>query len=390
MDHANRDHALLSASGAHRWLNCPPSAKLEAELPDSTSVYAKEGTLAHEICELKLRNYLGLMNKSTATRGINKLKKDEFFSDEMLKHAEGYVNYITEKIKSDEAMVLVEEKLDFSKYVPDGFGTGDCIIIQDGTLTIVDFKYGKGVAVFAEKNPQMQLYALGAINMFGFIYDFDKVEMCIYQPRISNISEYTNDVDTLLKWGTGIVAPTADLAAKGEGDFKAGAHCTFCKLKNKCAELANYCLETVKKEFEDIDGHLDKTLLGPEDIAMIVGRMKIVRSWLNDIESYAIAGLLDGTLKVPGYKLVEGRSNRVITDQDKVIELLTDNGYPEAVIYKPKELISMTKLEALVGKKKFSEIAGDFIDKPKGKPTLAPENDKRPAYTAADEFEDES
>lgn len=390
MDHASRDHALLSASGAHRWLNCPPSAKLEAELPDSTSVYAKEGTLAHEICELKLRKHLGSITKSFATRTINKLKRNELFNDEMLDYADGYVDYIIEKTRSDDAVVLVEERLDFSEYVPEGFGTGDCIIIQDGVLTIIDFKYGKGVAIYAKENPQMRLYALGAVEMFGFIYDFDRVEMCIYQPRINNISEYTENVGDLIMWGYDTVKPTASRAIRGEGEFKAGEHCTFCKMKNKCRELADYCLETVNDEFEDLDGHLDKMMLSPEDIAMIVGRIKIVQNWLKDVEAYAINGMLEGTLEVPGYKVVEGRSNRVFTDQDKVINVLLEDGYQESVIYKPKELLAMTKLEKLVGKKKFTELLSDYIKKPKGKPTLAPVDDKRPIYTTADEFEDES
>ena len=390
MNHAGRNHALLSASGAHRWLNCPPSAMLEAELPDSTSVYAMEGTLAHEICEVKLRSHLGAMAKSAVTRHLNKLKRDKLFDEEMIEYADGYVDYIIEKTSSNDAVILVEERLDFSEYVPEGFGTGDCIIIQDGTLTVIDFKYGKGVPVFAENNPQMKLYALGAIEMFGFIYDFDKVEMCIYQPRISNISESVMSVKDLTEWGNCTVKPTAAIAIAGGGEFNAGEHCTFCKMKNRCRKLADYCLETVKEEFEDLDGNLDKSLLEPDDIAMIVGRIKTVQNWLKDVESYAINGMLEGKLEVPGYKVVEGRSNRKFTDQDKVIDILLADGYPEFVIYKPKELVAMTNLEKLIGKKKFHELIGEYIEKPKGKPTLAPVSDKRPVYTTADDFEDES
>lgn len=386
VDHFQRDHALLSASGASRWLKCPPSACLEDELPDTTSEFAKEGTVAHEVCEILLRKHLGLIAMATATKNINKLKKDDPFSDEMIDYANDYIDYITEKAKSDDAVILVEEQLDFSKYVPEGFGTGDCIIVQDGVLTIIDFKYGKGVSVSAEDNPQMMLYALGAVEMFGFIYEFDKVEMCIFQPRIGNISESVETVEELIKWGELTVIPTAKLAFAGDGEFYAGDHCRFCKLRNKCKYLADYCLETVKDEFEDLDGRLDKSLLAPEDIAMIIGRMKIVQNWLKDVESYAINGILEGTLDVPGYKVVEGRSNRTYKDQDKVAVVLTANGYPESVLFE-KKLLTITAMEKAVGKKNFNTLLADLIEKPKGKPTIVPLSDKRSTYIAADEFE---
>lgn len=386
LNHSQRDHALLSASGASRWLKCPPSARLEDELPDTTSEFAREGTVAHEVCEILLRKHLGLIAKATATKNLNKLKKDNLFSDEMIDHANDYIDYITEKIKSDDAAVLVEEQLDFSQYVPEGFGTGDCIIIQDGTLTIIDFKYGKGVSVSAEDNPQMMLYALGAVEMFGFIYEFDKVEMCIFQPRINNISEAVKTVEELIRWGNGVIVPAAKLAFEGKGQFCAGDHCRFCKLRNKCKYLADYCMETARAEFEDLDGKLDKTLLGPEDIAMIIGRMKTVQNWLKDVESYAINGILDGSLDVPGYKVVEGRSNRAYKDQDKVAVALMTNGYPESILFE-KKLLTITAMEKAVGKKNFNTLLADLIEKPKGKPTIVPLSDKRSPYTVADEFE---
>lgn len=386
VDHSQRDHALLSASGASRWLKCPPSARLEDELPDTTSEFAKEGTVAHEVCEILLRKHLGLIANATATKNINKLKKDKLIDAEMLGHANDYIDYITEKVKSDDAAVLVEEQLDFSKFVPEGFGTGDCIIVQDGVLTIIDFKYGKGVSVSAEDNPQMKLYALGAVEMFGFIYEFDKVEMCIFQPRINNISESVETVEELIRWGNGVIIPAAKLAFEGKGQFCAGDHCRFCKLRNKCKCLADYCLETVKDEFEDLDGKLDKSLLAPEDIAMILGRMKTVQNWLKDVESYAINGVLDGTLEVPGYKVVEGRSNRAYTDQGKVVTALTANGYPESVLFE-KKLLSITAMEKVVGKKNFNTLLADLIEKPKGKPTIVPLSDKREPYSIANEFE---
>lgn len=389
IDHTQRNHALLSASGASRWLKCPPSARLEDELPDTTSEFAREGTVAHEVCEILLRKHLGLIAKATATKNINKLKKDKLFDAEMLGHANDYIDYITEKVKSDDAAVLVEEQLDFSKFVPEGFGTGDCIIIQDGVLTIIDFKYGKGVSVSAEDNPQMKLYALGAVEMFGFIYEFDKVEMCIFQPRINNISESVETVEELIRWGNGVIIPAAKLAFEGKGQFCAGDHCRFCKLRNKCKYLADYCMETVKEEFEDLDGKLDKTLLEPEDIAMIIGRMKIIQNWLKDVESYAINGILEGTLDVPGYKVVEGRSNRSYVDQDKVVDTLVANGYPESTLFE-KKLLTITAMEKAIGKKEFNSLLADLIEKPKGKPTIVPLSDKRSPYTLENEFEDES
>lgn len=390
VDHASRSHALLSASSASRWLQCPPSARQEELLPDTTSSFAKEGTVAHEVCDILLKKELKLIVSGTATRNLNKLKKDELYSSEMLDNANDYVGYVVEKIKSDEATVLIEEKLDFSAYVPEGFGTGDCIIIQDNVLTIIDYKYGKGVRVEAEYNPQMMLYALGAIDMFGYVYDFDMVEMCIYQPRIDNISEFTMTVADLLDWGNEKVVPVAKLAFNGDGEYKPGDHCRFCKIRNKCAHLAEYCMETVASKFEDETGKLDHDLLTADDIAMIVGRIKTVQSWLRDVENYAINGILDKEFTVPGYKVVEGRSNRVYSDPDKVADTLVDNGYPESTIYE-KKLLGITAMEKAVGKKKFNEIVGALITKPKGKPTLAPITDKRPEYKKEEIlFDDES
>lgn len=390
VDHASRSHALLSASSASRWLQCPPSARQEELLPDTTSSFAKEGTVAHEVCDILLKKELKLIVSGTATRNLNKLKKDELYSSEMLDNANDYVGYVAEKIKSDEATVLIEEKLDFSAYVPEGFGTGDCIIIQDNVLTIIDYKYGKGVRVEAEYNPQMMLYALGAIDMFGYIYDFDMVEMCIYQPRIDNISEFTMTVADLLDWGNEKVVPVAKLAFNGDGEYKPGDHCRFCKIRNKCAHLAEYCMETVASKFGDETGKLDHDLLTADDIAMIVGRIKTVQSWLRDVENYAINGILHEEFKVPGYKVVEGRSNRVYSDPDKVADTLVDNGYPESTIYE-KKLLGITAMEKAVGKKKFNEIVGALITKPKGKPTLAPITDKRPEYKKEEIlFDDES
>lgn len=386
IDHAQRGHALLSASGASRWLNCPPSALKESKIADTSSRYAKEGTLAHEFCDINVKEHFKHMSKSVCTKNRNKFRKDKLYSKEMEDYAKDYLDYIIEKVKSDDACVLAETQVDFSQYVPEGFGTCDCIIIQDDTLTIIDFKYGQGVSVAAEDNPQMRLYALGAIEMFGDIYDFDKVEMCIYQPRIGNVDESTELVELLVKWGEETVQPTAKLAYEGKGEMKAGNHCTFCKLRATCRCLNDYCMETVKEDFEDVTGTLSTYTLEPSDIAMILERIKLVKNWLTDVEEYAISGILNGSLEVPGYKVVEGRSIRKYTDADQVASVLIENGYDESAIYE-RNLLSLSKMEKSIGKKIFSELLGDFVEKPKGKPTIVPESDKRQKYASDDDFD---
>lgn len=386
VNHTARKHAILSASGSSRWLNCPPSAKLEAELPDSTSIYAQEGTLAHELCDLDVKLYIGEITKRSHSAQVRKLTKEPLYNVEMEGYARDYLDYIISKVKSKDSVILAETQIDFSEYVPDGFGTVDCIIIQDNTLTIIDYKYGKGVAVSAQNNSQMKLYALGAIEMFGHIYDFSEVEMCIYQPRIDNIDESVETVDELITWGNEVVKPVAQLAIEGKGEFKAGNHCTFCKLRAKCKKLSEHCLEVIKEDFNNASGNPDTSWLMEEDIAMILERAKLIKNWLADVEEYAVNGMLDGEFEVPGYKVVEGKSIRKYRDQDKVVEVLVENGFDESVLFE-KSLLPLSKMEKFVGKKKFAEILGDHIEKPRGKPTLAPLTDKRPVFVKDNDFE---
>jgi len=386
---AERSHALLSASGAHRWINCPPSAVKEDKLPEKDTIYTKEGTIAHQIAELALQRYCEKISTRKYNSELKKIKSDNAYDyNEMIGHAVDYVDYIHEKVISDDATILIEERLDYSAYAPEGFGTGDCVIIQNGILSIIDFKYGKGVAVNAERNPQMMLYALGAIDMYSMFYDFDQVEMNIFQPRINNISTYTMSLEELEAWGQSI-KPIAELALKGEGDFNPGDHCQFCKLKPTCKYLTEYCMEVIKEDFEDLDGHLDIDYLTQEDYAMILSKTDMVKKWLTTVENYAIEHMLSGDLDVPGYKVVEGRSNRKIADEDKLIEVLTDNGFDEVLLFERK-LLSITNLEKLVKKKQFDELVGDYIEKPKGKPTIVPLSDKRSVYTNIDDFEIEN
>ncbi len=389
IDHSQRSHAILSASGAVRWLNCPPSALMEAELPDTSTEYSRAGTLAHEFCDINLKEYFQYMSKSVCTRNRNKFRKEESYSQEMEEHAKGYLDYVIEKIKDEDAYVLAETKVDFSGYVPDGFGTCDCIIIQNDTLTIIDFKYGVGVKVSAENNPQMKLYALGAIDMFSEVYDFDKVEMCIYQPRLNNIDECISSVEEIVVWGEKVVRPTAELAINGKGEFKGGDYCHFCKLSAKCKHLCQHNMEVIKDEFKDESGTLSTACLTPNDYAMILERMKLVKNWLTKVEDHVIHGILNNELEIPGYKVVEGRSIRKYRNADEVANRLINNGYEESVIYE-KNLLSLSKLEKVLGKKTFTELLSDMVDKPKGKPTIALATDKRPSYTLDVDFEDVS
>lgn len=386
IDHSQRLHAILSASGASRWLNCPPSALMESELPDKDTKWSREGTLAHEFCDISIKEYFRYMTKSVCTRNRNKFRKEELYSQEMEEYAKRYLDYVIEKIKGEDAYVLAETRVDFSEYVPGGFGTCDCIIIQNDTLTIIDFKYGTGVKVSAEDNPQMKLYALGAIDMFGDVYDFDKVEMCIYQPRLDNIDESTRSVQEIVAWGDKAVKPTAELAINGKGEFKAGDHCHFCKLNAKCKHLYQHNMEVIKDEFKDESGTLSTACLTPDDYAMILERMKLIKNWLTAIEDHVIHGILNNELEIPGYKVVEGRSIRKYRNADEVAKRLVENGYDESVIYE-KNLLSLSKLEKVLGRKTFSELLSDMIDKPKGKPTIALTTDKRPAYTVDSDFE---
>lgn len=386
VNHKERDHALLSASGASRWMACPPSALLEDELPDSESSFAMEGTLAHEACEILLRRELGRLPKREVTKALNALKKHELWNDEILEHAGYYVEYIISRFKREEAEdILIEQRLDFSRYVPEGFGTGDCIIIKDGCLTIIDFKYGKGVEVSAVENTQMKLYALGAIEMYNFMYEFSRVEMVIYQPRLNNVSEYTVFTEDIERWGDTIVKPRAQLAIKGEGEFATGDHCRFCKLKASCKTLANENLEL----FEDLDEKPNEEQLNtiePDLYARILGNATQIKNWLTAIEDYCITKMLSGELKVPGYKVVEGRSNRKYTNEDEVIAALKESGKSDDEIFE-KKLLTITKMEKLLKKKGFEELLGDLVEKPKGKPTIAPEKDKRPEYSNIDDFD---
>lgn len=364
-------HAKLSASSAHRWMNCNPSANLEREFADRSSEAAAEGSAAHALCEHKLRKAL----KMRSTRPVSK-----YDSDEMEMYTDSYVEFVLEQIEvakqhCADPFVLIEQRLDFSCYVPDGFGTGDCLIVADKLLHIIDFKYGLGVLVDAEENPQMMLYALGALRLFDALYDIDTISMSIFQPRRENVSTWTITVAELEEWAEQTLRPKAELAFKGEGEFNPGPWCTFCKAAVKCRARAEEKLALARYEFSK------PPLLTDEEIEDILSRLDDLTKWANEIAAYAQDAAINHGKQWIGFKLVEGRSIRKYTDETAVVAAATAAGYRD--IYK-KSLIPITEMEKLMGKKTFAEVLGGLVIKPQGKPTLVPASDKRPAiYTGA-------
>lgn len=383
-NHKDRTHALLSASGASRWMNCNPSARLEDMFPDESSEYAEEGTLAHEISELKLTKYLKTMSLRTFNSKMKKLKSHKLYKPEMENYTDVYVDTIKELLMSfdEPSTAEIEKKVDFSEYVPEGFGTCDFVTVDNGTLYIRDLKYGKGVPVSAEDNPQLMLYSLGAYLEFSLFNDIENINMGIIQPRLDIVSIFEISADELMKWAENEVKPNAEKAFKGEGDFKVG-QCTFCRAKALCRARAeaNMSLETEMK--------LKGNILSNEEMGEILNRARDVVKWVKDIENYCQQAILRGEY-VPGWKVVEGRSVRAFSDTEKAMEVLKEKGVAEELMYERK-MLTLTQLEGVVGKKDFNEYVGDFIIKPKGKPTLVPESDKRAPYVndvinASDDF----
>lgn len=370
-------HALLSASSSHRWIACPPSALLSKKFEDSSSSFAQEGTDAHTLAQYKLEKSLGLPTKDP-TESLS------FYDEEMNDHAENYAAFVLEQVERAketcvDLQVLIEQKLDFSKYVPEGFGHVDCLIIADGTLTVIDYKYGLGIKVSSERNPQMFCYALGGLSLFDGIYDIDNVRLVIYQPRRENISEYTVSKSELIQWAEDVLSPTAQLASKGEGEYKAGEHCQFCKAKATCRKRTEYNLELAKYDFE-VPATLDH-----EEIAAILTKADELVSWVSDVKEYALKEALNGA-KFEGFKLVAGRSNRKYTDEAAAAGLVIAAGKDPY----EKKLLGITAMTALLGKKAFEDILGGLTYKPPGKPVLVTADDKRPEFNSAYEDFDEN
>lgn len=362
-------HSVLGASAADRWMNCTPSAQLTAGMEDETTTFAAEGTAAHALCEWKVRKALKMRAGRRPT--------SDYWTDEMEEFTDNYRDYIMDlvgqaKQHCKDPVTLIEQHLDFSCYVPDGFGTGDFLLVADKELNVVDFKYGRGVAVYADHNPQMMLYALGALNLFDCLYDIEQVTMTIFQPRLSSISTWTISTEELYQWADEVLKPKAELAAKGEGDFVSGSWCRFCKARNTCRARAESFLELAKMEFQP------PALLSDEEVAEVMEKADELSKWASDVMAYAQAEAIENGKHWNGYKLVEGRSVRKFSDEAKVEAAAKEAGYTD--IYN-KSLITLTAFEKLMGKEAFAEILGQYVTKPAGKLTLVPVSDKRPEVT---------
>ena len=376
-------HALLSPSSAHRWMNCPSAPRLEAAVEDSGSDYTREGTLAHAYCAKKLKTVLGL-DTAAENAEIAELN-GQYYSGEMDEYTDAYTAIVLEKYslakrKIRDAQLLVESRLDFGSYVPESFGTSDAIIIADGVMEVIDFKYGKGVRVSAVGNEQMRIYALGAYLSYYFEYRIDRVRMTIVQPRLDNLSEDEMSASDLIRWAETELRPKAAAAFSTDGAQVPGDWCRFCKVKSRCRALAAQCVDASKR-------NPDPRLLSAEELARhVLPVLDTVKSWVSGIEEYALQSALDG-VSYPGYKVVAGRSVRRITDTEAVKAILAKEGYHESEYMKPATLAGISDIEKMMGKKRFADVCSAYIIKPQGKPTLVTDDDKRPAYNAvADDF----
>nr|DAW60532.1 MAG TPA: Protein of unknown function (DUF2800) [Caudoviricetes sp.] len=390
-------HAILSPSAAHRWLHCTPAPRVEAEFPETASEYAEEGRLAHSVCELAAKKKFTVMNNRTYNSRLKKLKADPKWDDEMLSTAATYVEHLTEHAMRFEhaPYVALEVQVDITDYAPEAFGTCDCVMIGGDELIITDYKHGKGVPVSAQDNPQMLLYALGALKLYRPIYGdmIRRVSTYIDQPRLGSYDGASMTVEELLAWGESI-KPKAAAAFMGTGEFAPGEWCRFCRAKAKCRARANQ--NTALEDFKDciplgrsipMQAEYDATGFKPsncltdEEIGALLVRAEGLVAWYNDLKEYALAACLNGKT-IPGWKAVEGRSTRVWTDQDAALDALMAGGVEEAIIYDrvPKTL---AQLEKVIGKQRFGELVGGMITKSPGKPALAAESDKRPAYNGA-------
>lgn len=359
-----KQHAILSASSAHRWINCPPSARLCEKIPDKPSEYVIEGTQAHELCEYKLRKYLG----------ENPKKNLSMYDSEMEEAAEFYLHFVSSfvevaKKNSSDAKIFVEQRVDFSNYVPDGFGTADCLIVSDKDLFVIDFKYGKGIKVDAEMNSQLLCYALGALQMFGDLYEIEKISLFVIQPRMTAISDFEISKKDLLDWAEKILKPAAKAAFDGEGEFKAGTHCQFCKIKSTCRKRAEFNLEIAKYDFPP------PPVLEDSEVEIILEKADSLQKWVADVQEFALKEALKGK-KWQGWKIVEGRSNRKYKNENQVEKIVREAGYEPM----EKKLLGVTAMTKLLGSKKFDELLGEYLEKPQGKPTLVPVSDKRPEW----------
>lgn len=372
-------HALLGASGANRWLKCTPSARLTENIADKTSSYAEEGTVAHDLAEYTLLLKDKQITKQKYNKAFTEIKKRELFSDEMLDHAEDFADYVLEQkavlkaaYTQAEPLLQTETRVDFSQYVPEGFGTCDVTLIGGSVLHIIDYKYGKGVQVSADNNPQLMLYALGALNEVGFLYDIESISMTIFQPRLGNISTFTVPLVDLLVWAENVLMPTAQLAFDGAGEQVVGEHCKFCKLKPTCRKLAEENLKLAQYDFKPA------ATLSNAEIADVIKTADILKDWASSVKDFALEQALQGEV-YEGFKVVEGKSNRKYVDEIQVEKTLKEQGYKEEELF-TKSMLGITAMEKLLGKKQFSTLLSELVIKPQGSPTLVPVTDKREEY----------
>ena len=380
----DRAHAKLSASGSKKWLTCTPSAHLEDQFPDEGSSYADEGTFAHEVFELAMLTATNALPIGDAHAKYVALKANAVWSQELEDHVHAASDFARERIadarkRCKDPVILVEQRLDFSPWVPEGFGTGDLVIITDDLVEVLDYKHGKGVFIEAQDNSQMRLYGLGAYNELAHLYDIRRVRMTVLQPRLDNFGSEELTIDELLTWAGDVVVPAAKLAWEGTGEFVPGDHCAsgFCRARFQCAARAEANLELAKKDF----ALTEPALLTAEQIAQVLAKGDEVAKWISDVQSFALTQAEKHGRQWPGFKLVEGRSNRKYSSPDDIAQRLIENGIPEAVIYE-RSLLGITAMEKAIGKKKFAELLDDLVVKPAGKPTLVPESDKRPALSS--------
>lgn len=385
LDHSNRAHAKLSASGANQWLNCPPSIKASEGVGDTSSEFAKEGTFAHELSELYFSNLYEDLSDAAFNLKLEESKSNEYYSEELREYVEQYVDIVEEKINEakaqNEPILFFEHRLDLTRYVPESFGTGDVVVYYNGTVEIIDLKFGKGVEVSALNNPQLRLYGLGAYELLKDFEDVHTIKMTIVQPRLHNISSESVDAADLVEWGLNTVKPQAIKAYNGEGEFHAGSHCRFCKIRHTCRARA----EANDIKAEDM---AEPYTLTDDELAALLHKLPEVKRWANDVEEYCKSQAIENKREFDGWKVVEGRANRKYVDDTQVFERLTE--HYDAKDVSETKVLSISKLEKQLGKKRVGEILGDLVTKPRGKATLVTEDDKREPISdsAENEFKD--
>lgn len=368
-------HAILSPSAASRWMTCTPSARLEQEFPNTSSSYADEGTLAHAVGECILRQLAGMITSAEAETIMAIHMNNKYYNKELHDYAEGYAYFVWNQMRPGKTQLFIETRLDMTEWIEDGFGTADALIIGDGVLIFDDYKHGKGVPVYAPDNKQLMIYSLGAYTMFKEIFEIDRIQMNIYQPRIDNISPWEISIEELLEWSATELKPKAALAYAGEGSFAPGNACMFCRAKPVCKALHDYNMELAVMEFKNPD------LLTDEEVTVVLERSDTFGKWISAVEGYALATAVSGEKTWPGMKVVEGRSNRKYNSEVIVATKLEAAGHTD--IYKPKALLPLGEMEKKLTNPVFKELVEPLLIKPAGSPTLVKESDKRPVFSAA-------